>query len=474
MNRISWRTIDKFMNPKNVAVIGASNNPSSAGYIIIKNLIKKYNGKIYPVNPKYNEVLGLKCYRDIRDVNDRVEVAILAVPNTKILNVLEGCGKKKIKNIIIISSGFGEIGEEGKKINENMLDIAKEYGIRIMGPNTTGVINIENGFTSTFVKIPSNIKEGNVSLIVQTGIFAATLLRWIFTSENFGISKVIGLGNKIDVDDAEALEYLLEDEKTEVALIYMEGVKEGRKFFEAAKKFTEKKPIVLIKSARTPYGEKASQSHTGSLAVSDRIFDAVCRQTNIIRVKNVDEALDIVKFLSFYGLINGKNIGVASYSGAECVMSSDAIYENNLNLAELEHNTFKKILEYAPPYWPRSHPIDLGPIMETGDSIQAFLNTIEALLNDENPDIYLFVLPVIHESEGNMRETGGIETRVLYENMMKLKKRYSDKKIVVVLDGSLMGYIEEKKLLENIGIPVYKSVERAVYVISKALAPSNI
>ena len=474
MSEMSWRVVDKFMNPESAAVIGASNNPGSAGYMIIKNLIGKYKGKIYPVNPKYDEVLGLKCYHDIREINDKIEVAILAVPNTKILNVIEGCGKKKVKNIIIISSGFEEIGEEGKKINENMMSIAKEYDIRIMGPNTTGVINMENGFTSTFVKIPDNIKKGNVSLIVQTGIFAATLLRWIFTSENFGISKVIGLGNKIDIDDAEALEYLLEDEKTEVILIYMEGVKEGRKLFETAKKFTGKKPIVLIKSARTPYGEKASQSHTGSLAVSDRIFDAVCRQTNMIRAKNVDEALDIVKFLSFYGLVNGKNIGVASYSGAECVMSSDAIYENNLNLAELEYKTFKKILEYAPPYWPRSHPIDLGPIMETDDPLQAFLNTIKALLDDKNPDIYLFILPVIHESEGNMMETGGIETEILYEDMMKMKKRYPDKKIVVVLDGSLMGYMNGKRLLENIGIPVYKSVERAVYVISKALAPPHV
>ena len=460
---------NRFMNPHSVAVIGASKNPGAAGYMIMKNLTDKYKGKIYPVNPKYNEVLDLKCYRDIREIDESVDVAILAVPNKKVIDVLNGCGEKGIKNVIIIASGFEEIGEEGKKINDMMIAIAKKYGIRIMGPNTTGVINTANGFTSTFVKMPDNIKKGNVSLIVQTGIFAATLLRWIFTSESFGISKVIGLGNKIDVDDAESLEYLLEDDDTQVVLIYMEGIKGGRRFFEAAKKFTAKKPIVLVKSARTPYGEKASQSHTASLAVSDKIFDSVCRQANIIRAKNVEEALDIVKFLSFYGWIEGRKIGIASYSGAECVMSSDAVYENALELAKLEDKTFKKIMKYAPPYWPRSHPIDLGPIMETDEPMQAFLNTLDALLDDANPNIYLFVLPVMHKEEGNMIETGGIEARMLYENMIRIKKRHLNKKIIIVLDGSLMGYMEGKRLLESIGIPVYKTVERALYVISKVV-----
>jgi len=461
--------LNLFMNPRTVAIIGASNNPASAGHIIIKNLINGYQGLIYPVNPKYDNVAGLKCYSKVSDIDDEIDVAILAVPSVIVPDVLKDCGEKGVKNVIIIASGFREIGSLGEEIDRRTIETARRYGIRILGPNTTGIINMSNGFTSTFVKLPAHIKYGNVSLVVQTGIFAATLFRWILTSENFGISKVIGLGNKIDIDDVDSLQYLSKDPDTKVILIYMEGIKRGREFYEEARKISKYKPIVLVKSARTPYGVKASESHTGSLAVSDKIFDAMCKQAGIIRASNIEEAIDIVKILSFYGWIDGNKIGVASYSGAECVMASDAVYENDLILADIDDKTLEEIADYAPPYWPKNHPIDLGPIMETDDPLKTLMETLRKFLMDKRPDIYLFILPVIHRSEGTMIETGGIESNVLYDNLLTIKNEFRNKKIIVVLDGSLRGYIEGKKLLEGIRIPVYPTVERAVKAISKSI-----
>ena len=214
---------------------------------------------------------------------------------------------------------------------------------------------------------------------------------------------------------------------------------------------------------------KASESHTGSLAVSDIVFDAICRQAGIIRASDIEEAIDIVKMLSFHGWIEGDRVCVASYSGAGCVMASDAIYENSLFLADLDDKTFREIERYAPRYWPRRHPIDLGPIMESENPLESLVKTLEALLKDKEPDVYLFILPVIHEAEGTMIETGGIESKVLYENLAMIKDKFRNKKMIVVLDGSLRGYMEGKKLLEEIRILVYPTVERAVKALSVSI-----
>jgi acyl-CoA synthetase (NDP forming) len=295
-----------FFEPESVAVIGASRNPSKYGYSLLKNLIDLgFNGKIYPVNPNAEEILGLKAYPSVKAINENVDLAIIIVPSFKVPEVMLDCAEKRVKGVVICSSGFREAGEAGKKLEDEVVAIAKKAGIRVVGPNTTGILNATNNFTTSFVPLP-RFKRGNVAFIAQTGLFAAAAFWWIISKQPFGVSKIVGLGNKCDVDDAEVLEYLADDEETEVVAIYMEGVKDGRRLFETFKKVSKIKPIVVLKSGRSPAGVKASLSHTGSLAVKDEIFDAVCKQAGVIRVGgDLDELLDVTKAFALQPLPKG-------------------------------------------------------------------------------------------------------------------------------------------------------------------------
>ncbi|MEM3730933.1 MAG: CoA-binding protein, partial [Candidatus Bathyarchaeia archaeon] len=213
-----------FFEPESVAVVGASRNPFKFGHSLLKNLIDLgFKGKIYPVNPNADEVLGLRAYPRVDLIEDDVELAVIIVPSAKVPEVMRDCAKKGVKGAVICSSGFRETGEEGRRLEEEMLAIAKKSGIRVVGPNTTGILNTSNNFTTSFVTLP-NLRRGNVAFIAQTGLFAAAAFWWIVSKQPFGISKIVGLGNKCDVDDAEVLEYLAEDKETEVIAIYMEGV----------------------------------------------------------------------------------------------------------------------------------------------------------------------------------------------------------------------------------------------------------
>jgi len=272
-----------FFEPKSVAVVGATNNPLKFGHYLLLNIIDLgFKGKVYPVNLKADKVLGLKAYPRVDLIPDEVEVVAIIVPAPSVPQVMRDCAKKGVKGVVILSSGFREAGGEGIKFEREIVETAKKAGIRIVGPNTTGILNTSNGFTTSFVPLPK-LSKGNVAFVAQTGLFAAAAFWWILSAEPFGLSKVMGLGNKSDVDDSEALEYLARDEDTGVVAIYMEGVKDGRKFLEAAQKATEKKPVLILKSGRTEAGMKAALSHTGSLAMKDEVFDAACKKVGAIR-----------------------------------------------------------------------------------------------------------------------------------------------------------------------------------------------
>jgi|Deesub1362B_J571_1020462.scaffolds.fasta_scaffold00005_310 acyl-CoA synthetase (NDP forming) len=458
------------MAPRSVAIIGASSRPHTVGNTIIKNLINLgYKGKIYPVNPKYQVVEGLKCFPSVLDINDNIDVVVIAVQAKTVPHVLVEAGKKNIRYAIIITSGFSEIGGMGEELQRKILEISNQYNIRLIGPNTTGILNLESRFTSTFVILSPELKPGNVSFVAQTGVFSASMLRWIFTGEAFRLNKVIGLGNKVDVDDVDALRYLYNDKSTKVILIYMEGLKRAREFFSQASLISREKPIIIVKSGRSRSGAKASLSHTGSLSIPDDIFEGMCRQAGIIRALDFEEAFDYVKILSFYGRFEGGGIAVASYSGAECVMAADALEECSLELCNLSEETMSKIASYAPPFWPKSHPIDLGPILESDNPAEGLVGTFNALTEDPRVETLIIVLPIMSKEEGGMLEVGAIDGEILRGQMLQLLKRHPKKKIILVLDGSKMGIDEGKQLLEEIGIPTYTTVRRAAKALSVAL-----
>jgi acetyltransferase len=273
-----------FFNPKSVAIVGASRNPMKFGSIIVANLFNLgYEGKIFPVNPKAEDIAGLKTYPSVTLIPDELDLAILAIPASATVGAMRDCAQKRVKGVVIISSGFKEAGETGTAYQRELLEIARGAGIRIIGPNTTGILNPRDRFTTTFVPL-REVKQGSVAFIAQTGMFAGMLLEWILSSECFGVSKVVGLGNKCDVNDAEVLEYLAKDEHTKVIMMYVESIKDGRRFIEAAKATTRRKPIVVVKAGHTGEGAVAAMSHTGSLAGNDDIVSTAYRPREAARL----------------------------------------------------------------------------------------------------------------------------------------------------------------------------------------------
>lgn len=453
MSSTPQRTSDVtfFFEPKSVAVVGATNNPLKFGHYLLLNLIDLgFKGKVYPVNLKADEVLGLKAYPRVDLIPDEVEVVAIIVPAASVPQVMRDCAKKAVKGVVILSSGFREIGGEGIRFEQEIVETARNSGIRIVGPNTTGILNTSNGFTTSFVPLPKPSK-GNVAFVAQTGLFAAAAFWWILSAEPFGLSKVMGLGNKSDIDDSEALEYLSHDEDTEVIAVYMEGVKDGRKFLEAAQKATEKKPVIILKSGRTEAGVKAAMSHTGSLAMKDEVFDAACKKVGAIRVKDFEELMDLAKAFALQPLAKGNKIGIASMTGAGCVMAADYSAEYGLKVAELSNETAKNIGSHLPSWIKVKNPFDSEMLFESVGPEDCLRISLGGMLEDENVDCVLGVLP------SSPMFAFDVETPI-----RKIKEKHLDKPIAVNIIGSKDTVDLWTKQLQDIRVPVYPSIERCV------------
>jgi acyl-CoA synthetase (NDP forming) len=438
--------------PRSVAVIGASTTPGKAGFNILQNLLKLgYQGRVYPVNPKAEQILGLKAYPAVDQIPHQVEAAIIATPAHVVVDVMRDCARKGVKAAIIISGGFSEESEEGKRLEEEVIEIARGAGVRVVGPNTTGIMNSENRFTSSFMPIDT-LPSGNVAFIAQTGLFLGVLFEHILSSQHFGISKVAGLGNKADVDDADVLEYLAGDAQTRVVAMYIEGLSNGRRFLRVAREIAREKPIVVLKAGTTEAGAEAALSHTASLAGKAEVFEAACRQAGILRVHSFEEMLDVVKAFSFLPLPRGNRVVVIHYTGAGCVIAADACQREGLKLAELSPATVGAIREITPAWHRIRNPIDLWPAIERHWVEMAYGVAIEALLRDEGVDaliVGLFAMP-------------RWETYIPDLDLL----RTSGKPVLFCVEGNgeLVG--EAAATIESQGFPVYPQVNRAIFALS--------
>ncbi len=441
--------INLFLEPNSVAIIGASRTKGKSGNTIVQNLLDLgYDGEIYPINPAAGEILGLKTYPSVEEVGKVIDLAVIAVPSKMVPGVMRGCAISNIKAVVLISSGFSEEGNF--ELEEEMLEIAKDAQIRIVGPNTTGIVNAYANFTTTFVTV-SRITKGNVSFIVQTGVFAGMMLDHIVTSQRFGISKVIGLGNKCDVDDAEAISYLSEDPNTDVIGIYLEGVRDGRRFLEVAREVSKEKPIVVFKSGKTEAGARAAKSHTSSLTGSDEIFDSVCKQSGITRADGFEELMDFVRAFSFLPTPKGDRIAVISITGAGCVIGADRIQENGLKIAQLSSETLRRMEKINPEWHLLTNPVDLWPAMEAS-GLDALNVAIKAVIDDDGVDALVLVL--------------GLMAGVPVVDPKKLSRLKIDKPMLVSALGNKDMVEDITKELEEIGFPVYSSIERAVSALT--------
>lgn len=439
-----------FFEPKSVVIIGASRTPGKAGYEIIKNILaNEYEGKIYLVNPKAKEILGFKSYSSVKDISDVIDLAVFIIPADATVQALKECAEKGIKAVVIASGGYAEVGEDGASLQDEILKIARESGVRIIGPNTSGITSTPNKLTTTFFPL-GKIRRGPIAYVAQTGNFATHTMKWILTGENFGVSRVVGLGNKCDVDDAEVLEFLGEDPETKAVMFYIEGFKDARRLLEVAKKVSKSKPIIALKGGRTTAGIQAAFSHTASLASNDALVDALFRQAGIIRVQNYSDLINVAKALAFQPIPRGKSLALLAPSGAMGVIAADTCESLGLKVAELSENTLSRIREISAPWITIRNPVDIWAAVTTQEVETAYRVGMEAVLDDEHIDAIVVILLMT-------REIGPKHLNFIPE----VSQRYKAKPVLVTITGDKELYEEAKSFLETRAIPVYYRLEDA-------------
>ena len=372
--------IKYLFEPESICIIGASDKKNKIGYKIMENIKSGgYQGKVYPINPNLEEILGYKVYKNISDINeiDEIDIAVIAVPEPLVLNALKTCPSKKIKYVLVITSGFSEIGKN--KEEKDLVDFAHQHNIRILGPNIFGHFVNKSNLNASFAS--GNIPKGNVALISQSGALGSALIGET-GEENIGLSAIVPLGNKCDVDESDLIEYLKNDDSTKVILIYMEGVKNGEKLIPLLKETTMKKPVIIIKSGRSKKGAQAAASHTGSLSGSDEIFQSIMNQTGVHRPENVVQALQWAKFLANAPMPRGENTLIITNGGGVGVMAADACEKYGVHMYDNYNSLSEAFSQYVPEFGSVKNPIDV-----TGQvGIEGYEKCIEAAVN--HPDIH--------------------------------------------------------------------------------------
>ena len=447
--------LDWFFYPRNIAVVGASRNPSRPNFYLFRNLIGLgFKGKVYPVNPNADEIQGIKVYPRLKDIEDEIDLVICAASAPITLDVIKDCVEKKVKGVVIVSGGFSEIGQEGVKSQDEIAHLLKESGIRATGPNTLGPINTSNNLAVSFHPI-NQLRPGKLAFVFQSGLYEPRL-SWIFSDFHLGISKLIDLGNKMDIDETEVLEYLANDPDTETIAIHLENIKgDGRKFLRLLKETSRKKPVVILKSGRTPAGAKAAMSHTGAIIQgSDAVFDAVVRQSGVIRAQSLEEFFELAKAFEFLPPPNNNRIVVATGPGGEGVMAADFCQQSGLSLAELNPETLSKLKPIFPPWEIRGNPFDLGVCFEFHVSEPIFGMFLNSVVSDENVDCVAIQLLVSEWAP--------------VEDFAELFSKAAEKgkPITAWLAGTSEKANNIIEKLEAKHIPVYTSAETAIKVLS--------
>ncbi|MCQ6275366.1 acetate--CoA ligase family protein [Bacillus sp. V3B] len=358
--RLELDSLKPLLDPNSIAIIGASSDLTKIGGLPIKSLLDfKYQGRIFPINPKYEEIAGLTCYPHISHVPYEIDLAIIVLPSSLVLQTVRDCGTHGVKSIIVMSAGFSEIGEQGRRNQEELTKIANNYGMRILGPNTVGMFNLKKGAIANFAITSSlgEVPKGRIGIVSQSGAFCGYIYT-LASQKQIGLSYFIGTGNEADIDVADCIAYLAQGEHTDVIAVYLEGCKDGRKLIsslEMAKK--NNKPVIVLKTGKSEIGSKAALSHTASLVGEDASYDVIFKQTGAYRVESIQEMLDIAYACSFGRLPQGKNIAIFTVSGGAGIMMADYLAFQDVNLPEPEESVRKKLLQLV-PFASIQNPVD--------------------------------------------------------------------------------------------------------------------
>lgn len=444
--------MDFFFNPSTVAIVGASGKKGKIGYEIMNSILKS-RARIFPVNPNENNVIGIKSYPSISDIDDPLDLIVISLSAGMIPDIiLQGC-RKGVKGAIIISGGFGELGEQGKDLEKRIVEIARNCGMRIIGPNCIGVFSSRDGFDTFFQSRDAMRRPGPgpVSFMTQSGTYGVTLLE-LLEESSVGVSKFVSFGNKIDVNENDMLEYFSSDKDTRIIAAYLESFSNGRIFFEKSRNFAMEKPIVVLKAGKTPEGIMAARSHTGALAENYRIFEGAALQNGVIIVEDIEEMMDVIKILAFQPLPDGGRVLLLTNGAGPCVVTADAVGSSkNLKMAVLNESQIKELKKILPEFSIISNPLDL-----TGSATPEWYEMALDILKDgENIDIFIlyFVVP----------------NAPIYRNIDHLFKLFTkkwNKPIIVVIAGGEYSRNVSKKL-ENMGVPVIFTARRVVNALDK-------
>ncbi len=424
--------------PKSIAVIGASGTPGKLGWNVFTNLVShKFGGMLYPINPKADEIHGCKAYPCISAVPEPVDVAIILVSAGITPDVVEECCKCGVRYIVVESAGFAELGEDGKKIELLMKDIADKYGVRLLGPNCSGIINTHCSMVQS-IGIVDALSMGNIGLVSQAGVCAAGMLWGLRHIMDFGI--IATIGNKLDINETDILEAVSKDENINVICMYLESVKGGRRFIDAARRITLEKPIVVLKSGRTDAGKKAVASHTASLAGNDQIFSAAFRQSGIIRARDYDHMFNLARAISKQPLPTREGVFIITYAGSLGVIAADAITDNGMRLSELEPPLKERLKSLLPDYVCGMNPVDYT-FSQDAETVK---RTIEIGVDSQDVGSFIVVL----------------QAEILDSYVDTLKKiDYKGKPIIACVAGKEFAQQDVIKM-EKAGIPVFGTPEQ--------------
>ncbi len=445
--------MQSFFSPSAVAIVGASSKPGKIGYEIVKNVKASHTGAIFPVNPTQSNILGCKCYPRVSAIPEPVDLAIVVVPPKASVSVVEECGQHGIESVVVVSGGFRESGNT--QLQEELVDIAKKYGIRVIGPNCIGIFNGVTGFNTFFqtqIDLPG---PGQVAILTQSGALGISILEWLAYAQ-VGISKFVSFGNKADIDEIDLLRFLETDPETQVIGLYMEWLTKGPEFLEIIRRMSKKKPVVVIKAGQTQLGAQVAKSHTGSMSSDDRVFFGAMRQVGCLVAESYEEFFDILRILSTQPLPLGGRVGFVTNGAGPCVLAADHIHQSRfLSLAALQENTMSDLRGNLPGFSIVSNPLDL-----TGSATgQHYKMALLGMAQDKNVDILMpfFVFqdtPIVNTLDQ------------LYTGLLEVQKY--NKPLVAVSTG---GHFTERQgeKLARMGIPQIQDPIRAIGALDKIL-----
>jgi len=479
--------LSRFFTPKSVAIVGASEREDSVGYRLLLNMQEAgFKGSLYPINNKRETLLGLKAYPDLITVPEDLELVVIATPAPSVPGIVRQCGEKGVSSIIIITAGFGELGDEGKRLQQEVLDIAHRYSIRIIGPNCLGVIRPSANLNATFAD--GIVKDGNLALLSQSGAICTAILDWA-KSQDIGFSTVVSMGGAADIDFGEVLDYLATDSKTTGILMYVEGIHDARRFLSGLKAAARLKPVILIKSGRHEAGCKAAMSHTGAMVGGDSVFDAAIARAGVVRVYSINELFSAARVLANNYVVKDDRLAIITNAGGPGVMSTDRAEDVGVKMAELSPASIAALNNVLPVHWSHANPVDI-----LGDATsERYQKALEICLKDDNIDGVLVILTpqamtnpalvaqcIIDGAKSSKKPvlaswTGGArvqEGRNLFANSKVA--HFSTPEVAVDAFSFLAKYTQNQILLKQIPSPTNElaapDVEGARLIIERVLA----